>query len=175
MKFYITAIITFLLINTTGYAQSNALPIDEKTQLITYKEVVYEEGDREEFFIRAVGWINKYYKNPMDVTKTRQAESGLIKGIHRFKLKNTDADGNQTDGGTIQYHFILNFKEGRYRYTLTEFALRQSSKLPVEKWLNDSDPQKRSYLKQIDAFAKSWAESFKEGMKPKVEVTEDEW
>lgn len=175
MKFYIATIITLIFINVTGYSQSNALPIDENTQLISYQEVVQEEGDKEEFFIRAVGWINKYYKNPMDVTKTRQAESGLIKGIHRFKIENTAEDGTKTDAGTIQYHFILNFKEGRYRYTLTEFALRQSSKIPVEKWLNDSDPQKRSYLKQIDAFAQSWAESFKEGMKPKVEVTEDEW
>lgn len=175
MKFYIAAIITFFFINVTGFSQSNALPVDENTQLITYQEVVEEEGNREDFFIRAVGWINGYYKNPMDVTKTRQAESGLIEGIHRFKIENTADDGTKTDAGTIQYAFTLNFKEGRYRYTLTDFVLRQSSKIPVEKWLNDSDPQKRSFLKQIDDFAKSWAESFKKGMKPKVEVTEEEW
>jgi hypothetical protein len=175
MKFYIAAIITSLFMHVSGYSQSNALPVDEKTQLITYQEVVTEEGNKEVFYIRAVEWINQYYKNPMDVTKTRQAESGLIKGVHRFRIENTNEDGSKTDAGTIQYDFTLDFKEGRYRYTLTEFALRQSSKVPVEKWLNDSDPQKQSYLKQIDDFAQSWIESLKEGMKPKAEVKEEEW
>jgi hypothetical protein len=175
MKFYIAAIITSLFMNVSGYSQNNALPIDEKTQLITYQEVVTEEGNKEVFYIRAIEWINQYYKNPMDVTKTRQAESGLIKGVHRFRIENTNEDGSKTDAGTIQYDFTLDFKEGRYRYTLTEFALRQSSKVPVEKWLNDSDPQKQSYLKQIEDFAQSWIESLKEGMKPKAAVTEEEW
>jgi hypothetical protein len=161
--------------NVSGYSQSNALPVDEKTQLITYQEVVTEEGNKEVFYIRAIEWINQYYKNPMDVTKTRQAESGLIKGLHRFRIENTNEDGSKSDAGTIQYDFTLDFKEGRYRYTLTEFALRQSSKVPIEKWLNDSDPQKQSYLKQIDDFAQSWIESLKEGMKPKAEVKEEEW
>ncbi len=72
--------------------------------------------------------------------------------------------------------FTLNFKEGKYRYTLTDFVLRQSSKVPVEKWLNDSDPQKQSFLKQIDDFAQSWIKSLKEGMQPKAEKKDDdEW
>jgi len=169
------SIIILMLSTNCTLGQTTGLPVDEKTNLITYQEVVKEDGNKEQFFIRAIGWINKFYKNPMDVTKTRQAESGLIKGLHRFKIENTDENGIKTDAGTIQYRFTLNFKEGRYRYTLTEFVLRQSSKVPVEKWLNDSNPQKRSYLKQIDAFAQSWIESFKEGMKPKVEITEEEW
>ncbi len=105
MKIYIAAIITSLLFSFNGYSQTNALPIDEETQLITYREVVEEEGNKETFFISAVSWINGYYKKPMDVTKTRQANSGLIEGLHRFKIKNTNEDGSKTDAGTIQYQF----------------------------------------------------------------------
>ena len=174
MKIYFAAIITSLLFTTTGNSQTTALPVNEDTQLITYQEVVEVEGNKETFFIRAVSWLNGYYKKPMDVTKTRQANSGLIEGLHRFRLKNVAQDGIKTDAGTIQYSFVLNFKEGRYRYTMTDFVLRQTSKLPVEKWLNDSDPQIQSYLTQIDEFAKSWIKSLKEGMQPEAEKKDDD-
>jgi hypothetical protein len=73
------------------------VPIDEETGLITYQEVVEEEGTKQEYFNRAIGWINSYYKNPVDVTKTRDPQSGIIKGIHRFKIKNTDETGFESD------------------------------------------------------------------------------
>lgn len=176
MKNNTTLILLLIAFSISLVAQNNsALPIDEETGLITYQEVVEEEGTKKEYFNRAIGWINGFYKNPVDVTKTRDPESGIIKGIHRFKIKNTGEDGNTTDAGVVQYQFVLQFKEGRYRYTLDEFVLRQSSKIPAEKWLNKSDPQSKSYLKQIDKFAKDWIESIKEGMKPKVEKNDDEW
>jgi hypothetical protein len=84
-------------------------------------------------------------------------------------------DGVQADAGTVQYQFSLEFKEGRYRYTLTEFELRQASRVPCEKWLTSTDPQLKSYLKQIDEFAQSWIASLKEGMMPEVEKKDDEW
>ena len=169
------AILFILMIPISAFTQGANLPVDEETGLITYKDVVTEEGNQESFFNSAISWINGYYKNPVDVTKTRNPESGLIKGLHRIKLKNTDTDGLKTDAGTVQYRFTLEFKEGRYRYILTEFVLRQASKVPAEKWLNENDPQSKSYLKQIDDFAQSWIGSLKLGMKPKAEKKEDEW
>lgn len=161
------------------FAQSNNLPIDEETGKITYKEVVQEEGNKKEFFNRAISWINEFYNNPVDVTKTRDPESGLIKGLHRFKIKNTDENGNQSDAGIIQYTFKLELKEGRYRYTLTEFIIRQSSRIPIEKWLNKDDPQYspvwKDHLKQVDDFATAWIKSLKTGMKPMIEKTDDDW
>jgi hypothetical protein len=123
--------------------------------------------------------VNEFYTNPVDVTKTRDPQTGLIKGIHRFKIKNTDEEGNETDAGVIQYNFTLELKEGRYRYTLTEFVLRQASKIPVEKWLDKKDtqynPTWNSYLKQVEEFAESWIASLKEGMSPKIEKSDDDW
>jgi hypothetical protein len=166
---------SLFLINGMTCAQNASIPVDDETGLITYQGVVEEKGDRESFFNSAVGWINKYYANPVDVTKTRDPESGVIKGLHRMRLKNTLDDGTQVDAGTVQYRFILEFKEGRYRYTLTEFELRQASKVPCETWLNSSDPLSKSYLKQLDDFAQSWIASLKEGMMPEVEKKADEW
>jgi hypothetical protein len=164
-----------------AYSQSNSakFPINEETGLITYREVVTEEGTKEQFFNRAVGWINQYYPNPVDVTKTRDLETGIIKGLHRFKIYNTDPEGNKTDAGIVQYEFALEFKEGRYRFTLTDFALKDQSKIPVEKWLDKKDPQYvpvwESYLNQLYDFSKEWIENLKDGMKPKGKINDDQW
>ncbi len=151
-----TLLFLFITIYQSG-AQSKDLPVDKETNLITYQEVVQEKGTKQEFFNRAIEWINDYYKNPVDVTKTRDPESGTIKGLHRFKFYNTDETGLKTDAGVIQYEFTLEFKEGRYRYTLTDFIFKQSSKIPVEKWMDKTDPQYNpvwdTYLDQVKEFA----------------------
>lgn len=163
---------TFLF---TVEAQEITVPYDEETQLITYQEVVDEVGDRESFFNRSISWINGYYANPVDVTKTRDPETGVVKGLHRFRLKDTMEDGTQVDAGTVQYSFMLEFKEGRYRCTLNEFVLRQASKFPCENWLNSTDPKAKGYLAQLDEFARGWIVSLKEGMLPEPEKKADDW
>lgn len=171
-KFLLTFILNFTALILMS--QTTNIPVDEDTGEIIYRDVVDQKGTKEDFFNSAISWINSFYTNPVDVTQTRDPQSGIIKGLHRIKLKNTLDDGTQVDAGSIQYRFTLEFKEDRYRYTLFEFVLRQSSKIPAEKWLNDADPLSKSYLKQIDDFAKEWIASLKEGMLPKVEKT-DEW
>jgi hypothetical protein len=159
--------------------KSQTVPVDEDSRLITYQEVVEEQGDREEFFNRAVAWINSFYPNPVDVTKTRNPESGLIKGLHRFKIKSPAPDGTEVDAGIVQYEFTLEFREGRYRYTLSEFVLRQASRIPVEKWLDKNDPQYTplwdNFLVQLDDFAQEWINSLKDGMKPPKVKADDDW
>ena len=156
------------------FSQTTSIPVDEDTGKIMYREVVEQKGTKTEFFNRAISWINSFYKNPVAVTKTRDPESGIIRGLHRIKLKDTMKDGTRTDAGTVQYEFSIELKDGRYRYTLHEFVLRQQSKIPAERWLNQSDAKSKSYLKQIDDFSKNWIASLKSGMLPKVEKS-DEW
>jgi len=178
MQHRITAItlISFLF-GLNSFAQ--VVPVDEATGKIMYRDVVEEEGTKQEFFNRAIEWINSYYTNPVDVTKTRNPESGEIEGLHRFKITNKMEDGTEVDAGVVQYEFLLEFKEGRYRYTLSDFVLRQASKIPIEKWLDRKDPlydvRYADYLKQVDKFADDWIESLKEGMKPAPAEKEDDW
>ena len=95
--------------------------------------------------------------------------------VYTGLIKNTNEDGSLSDAGVVQYQFLLEFKEGRYRYTLTEFVLRQASKIPTEKWLEKSDPQSKNYLKQLNKFAQNWITELKKGMQPKVEKKDDDW
>lgn len=161
------------------FSQGNSnVPVDAKTGLITYQEVVPENGSQDELYIRAIEWINANYKNPADVSRVRNRESGVIELLHRFEIFD-EKDGAKVLSGTVNYTLSLEFKPGRYRYTVNELTLRQASRFPVEKWLNKSDPAYKpewdGYLKQVDTKAKELIASLKEGMHPKKEKPEDKW
>jgi hypothetical protein len=69
----------------------------------------------------------------------------------------------------ILYSLKLELRDGRYRYTMSDFTLRQASRFPVEGWLDKSDraynPNWDIYLGQVDEFALSLVESLVEAMK----------
>jgi hypothetical protein len=70
-------------------------------------------------------------------------------------------------------------KEGRYRYTITNFNYKDVSRQPIEIWLNKKDkayiPAWDNYLKQVDVVIRKLIESLKEGMQPPAVVKPDEW
>ncbi len=154
------------------------MPVDEETKLITYKEVVPVQGTKLELFNRAVEWINKNYKNPADVTRVRNPETGLIELIHRIDLSYDDKGVNRS-GGIVDYTLRLEMKDGRYRYTITGFNLKQASRIPIEKWLDKTDkaytPAWDHYLYQLDDYTKKLIENLKKGMQPPVAKKPDTW
>ena len=86
--------------------------------------------------------------------------------------------GIKRDGGLILYQIKMEFKENKYRYTLTDFNLKGTSRFPIEKWMNKTDPAYNpnwdSYLYQVDTTMQRLISSLKEKMKPTV-VKKDEW
>lgn len=181
----IAGILIIILMQVSGMAQEENsggfnMPIDETTGLIIYQEVVDQQGNQKELFNRAGEWLHQFFVNPVHVTKTRDAASGLIKGQHNYRLTYVDKDGNKLDGGMIIYSFKIECKEGRYRWTVEELFLKRTSRYPLEKWLDKSDsfynPQWEVYLAQFDTFVREeFAASLIEAMKPKVEKVEEEW
>ena len=171
--------ITFSLISQEDTTSLN-IPVDEATGLITYQEVIQEEGTKQTLFNRASEWLHQYFANPVYVTKVRDASSGIIKGRHQFELFFTDEDGYEKRAGMVLYSFKIESRDGRYRYTIDELMLRQQSRYPLEKWLDKSDPnynpQWGVYLEQIDGYVHdNFVPSLKEAMKPKVVIEEEEW
>ncbi len=154
------------------------LPIDKDTQLITYQDVVQEPGTADELYIRCIEWINTQYKNPADVCRVRNRESAVIEILHRFELVNMEGDAKLT-AGIVNYLLKLEFKPGRYRYTVTDLTLRQQSRFPIERWFDKSDkmysPLWDSYLKQVDTQVKKLIESLNNGMAPVVVKPEEKW
>ncbi len=156
----------------------SGMPVDENTGLITYQNVVEEDGSKKELFYRAIDWVNNYYANPVAVTKIRDIETGRVECRHQFRIT-YKKEGVDLPAGLILYTCIVELKNGRYRYTVTDYVLKQASRFPVENWLNKSDPayneQWDDYLRQVDEFTKNLIANLKEKMHPAPEVVEDEW
>ncbi len=174
-------IIAFCVISTSLFAQDDSktnFPFDKDTGLISYQEVVQEPGTADELYIRCIEWINTSYKNPADACRIRNRESGVIEILHRFELTNMDGDA-KLQAGIVNYLLKLEFKPGRYRYTITDLTLRQASRFPIERWLDKSDklysPLWDSYLTQVDKQVKQLIESLKSGMSPVAVKQEEKW
>ncbi len=154
------------------------IPVDPDSKLIQYRDVINQEGTKDVLYDRGAGWIRSYYLNPGSVTKIEDKVNGKIEGTGRLRLYFFDSNNTRTDAGMVFYDFRLEFKENKYRYTLTNFALKGISRIPLEKWLNKNDPsynpQVENYLYQVDTTMQHLIVTLKEGMKPKV-IKKDEW
>lgn len=173
----IVALLPFIFSKTVN-SQTSLVPVDEDTKLITYKEVVNQEGDASKLYNTAIAWVNANYQNPTEVTRIRDAENGKLELKHRFKLYNTDKNGLKTDANVINYTLKLDFKPNRYRYIFTDFSVQAVSKYPLERWLDKKNPQYTpafdNYLMQVDSIVNEKIKSLKKGMIPKV-IKPDDW
>ena len=157
-----------LAFSVAGQTATPVLPIDPDTKKIIYRDVVNQEGNPGYLYDKAIQWFNYYYLSPASVFSVQDRVNGKVEGLGRAR----------TDGGMVTYLIKIEFKENRYRYTLTDFSLKLASRFPIEKWMNKSDPAYNpswdSYLYQVDTTMQRLVSTLKEKMKPIV-VKKDEW
>jgi hypothetical protein len=70
------------------------------------------------------------------------------------------------------------FKDGRYKYTITDLNLKATSYMPLEPWLDreDANAQNHSYyLTDIDNEIREVIKSMKEGLASAGDKSSDEW
>jgi hypothetical protein len=171
----VALLIVAILFATITFAQSN-LPIDPKTEKICFRKVINTVGSEDEVFNRIYsGFMNSYYKSPNGLLN--QNDGRTMKGKHQFQLDNGDLVKSKWPW--ITYRFIIEVREGRVRYTLTDFMQKTQSNHPCEEWMNKEDPLYQpiwdSYLQQIAAFAEDWGTQFEEKLVPEQVIEEEEW
>lgn len=158
--------------------QPPVLPIDSTTKMITYKEVVTQQGSSAELYKRAMDWIVLNYKNTAEVVKTSNEATGVIEGSSRIKIHTPAKDGVTTIAGIVNYNFVIEAKDGRYRYTFTRFSLKDAAYNPIEKWFDTKlptwFPQRFEHLKEVNDDMVKTINSLKESMAPKVQKS-DNW
>jgi len=163
------------LFATTLFAQSN-LPIDSKTEKICFRKVIPTEGSQDEVFNRIYSkFMNTYYKSPSTILQ--QNDGRTMKGKHQFQLDN--GDPVQSKWPWITYYFTIEVREGRVRYTLTDFMQKTQSNHPCEEWLDKENPLYQTvwdnYLNQIAAFGEDWGQKFEESLEPEKVIIEEDW
>jgi len=171
-----------LLLTVSCFSQSTTpapkIPVDPDTKLILYRDIINQDGNKDILYDRGAEWFRTYYLNPGSVTKVQDKINGKIEGTGRLRLYFFDSNNTRIDAGMVYYDIHLEFKENKYRYTLTNFSLKGISRIPLEKWMNKNDPshtpQMENYLYQVDTTMQNLIVKLKEGMKPKV-IKKDEW
>lgn len=154
------------------------LPIDDRTNLVTYQDVVKQEGTPQVLYDRAMAWVKKYYKNTAEVIKKADPEKGVIEMRSSVRIFSKQKDGTMVQKNIVYYNFKLECREGRYRYTITNFNEKAAAAAPIENWFKTDSPywspSQYDWLNQIDEQIKKLINSLEEGMLP-PEVFEDEW
>lgn len=181
-----TLLVLFLSVAMLGFAQKKNtttqpapdMPVDDETQLITYQEVIQENGTAKVLYDRAIKWAKSFYHNPAEVIKEQDAQNFVLKMRGSVRIYSHLKDGSKITKNVVYYNFTIQCREGRYRYTITDFNEKATAACPIEKWMNPEDtkwdPECYLNLQEVDDQIKELLSSLVDGMQP-VEAKEDEW
>lgn len=180
-----TMLVLVMLIKIAGAQNDKAtikMPMSEETKLVTYSEVVITNGyGKAELYDKAFAWLSAFYKNPADVLREKDRDAGTMELKARFKIFNPIVKKNDvaTPAGDVQYSLNLDFKEGKFRYTLTAINWKQASYYPIERWMDKSSqsyiPAWDYYLQQTDENCKKIIADLVKTMTTTAPVKKDEW
>jgi len=155
------------------YAQSTietTLPVDTETKRVTYTGVVAVKGvTQNELYTRAKLWLGLTFDDAKDVIKVDEKDAGLIviRGYSDLPIQSS-MTGLMPANMELGYTMTLNFKDERYKYTLTNYQLVSgaiSSTLEKEISTQLSKPKNKGviiakqYAKSVDTFARLLTES----------------
>lgn len=153
--------------------------IDSETQMVVYTDVIkMDDVKKDSLYAYGQRWIKKQFKSTTSVMQVQDPEGGVLEGRHSFYV-NKDVNGVATKGDLIKYTFTLQFRDGRYKYTITKINVQKASYFGIENWLNDdeklSDEVIESYLNQIDEYFQTFIASMTDSIKPAAKKKEDAW
>ena len=96
-----------------------------------------------------------------------------------MKIHTLAKDGKTTVmAGVVTYELRIELRDGRYRYTITNFTCKNGQVTqPCEQWLDKDKPEwtpvRYGHLNEIDTHIKTLIESLEEGMGAKEEFKDD--
>jgi len=162
------------------------LPMDEKKEFVTYSKVITLGGTTaDELYKRGKKWFFSYFKNPTEKIRTDDSLKKEIEGFIRFKLMVPDKKGVVSDVATIQYSLFMTFKDGRYKYTITNINEKSVSNLGIEHWIPDlpagkdaapADAEKHAlWLTYIDKEIKATIDEMEKGVADPGTKKSEDW
>ncbi len=155
------------------------MPVSEQTKLITYQDVVPMKAEPAVLYDRAFEWAKHFFQNPTKVIQTADKERGVIVCRSNMKIHTTAKDGKtEVMAGIVTYELKIEARDGRYRYTITNFTCKNGQVTQAcEQWLDSSKPEwtpvRNKHLEEVDTHIKALIESLENGMEPKEEVKDD--
>lgn len=145
-------------------------PLDEETGRYSYQDVVSVEGvPDDDLYSRAKAWVATAYTSANDVIQLDDAAAG------RLIVKGNFAITYYLDRAWIHHTLTVEVKDGRYRYTLTDFVFENeywSAPLEMEKKFVG---QKKKVFRQVIEHAEATIAGLGVAMVSASPVGDDDW
>jgi hypothetical protein len=117
-----------MLVGGLSMLAQQSLPIDPETKKISWQEkVAVDSVGSAELFERAKNWMAHFYKT--DKFTPNDALNGKIGKTGTFTIQ-LSYDYKYKAEHTVSYALLVEVKEGRYRFTITDLSIYNSKTGP---------------------------------------------
>lgn len=163
------------------FAQESRIPVNDKTGLAEYTGVVEVAGaSQSELYSRANRWIFDYFNNPHQVIREKDSVNYVVEGQAQFRITAVDKKGTEFPAGIVVYNFRLEFRDGRFKYTIYKIRWKKSSYYDVSNWekTDDVDYNKDRYPQYVDQtvnFIEQLLKDMAEGISTADEDVQEDW
>jgi len=128
----------------------DVLPYDTGTKKIIYSEVVMvPNANKDKLFDRAAKALHEMYQQADSKFAVKDKAAGKIvfNGFVRIIYKEKDGT-NFPDPSLVKYRLTLLFKDGKYKYEITDFIVDHAGvPFHVERWQQHNVPGDKTYDK----------------------------
>lgn len=146
------------------------MPMDSSTHKFTYTGVVDVPGmTKTDLYVAARSWFVSEYRSADDVIQMEDKEAGRIIG-KGFSLVQW-----QMATRYVKHTVQIDLKDGKYRYIVTDFAVKMNAYLPFES-MNSKQYWNISKLHdETDKDAQQTIQSLKQHMTKASSTKKDDW
>ncbi len=122
----------FLSLNVKSQPSYLELPIDSRTNKITYTDVVHTDSTllTADLFTIARIWFAETFRTSGSVIQMEDKQSGVLIGKANIPLSYKSLIGEH-ELQSVLFTFSLYFKNGRYKYEVTDFIYQQQTPSPL--------------------------------------------
>jgi hypothetical protein len=147
------AIMSMVALMATYSLSIAQLAVDPETKKFQYQETVTLDSlDKNQIYERAVDYMTNQFKtNKFDVndkTNMKLGHEGNFPVSYKYDFK-------YTSNNTVTYQITLNVKDGKYRYTITDFKIYDDKLGP-----KTAQPLELSYQKMKTDTKKEFSNKF---------------
>lgn len=128
----VLSIVLFLVIHEAKSQSDYSLPIDSASGKIIYTEVVAVDStlSKEALFTLAKIWLTKTFRTAGFEIQMEDKEEGVLIGKTEIPLSYKTALAGTHEMQSVLFIFSIYFKDGRYKYEITDF-IYQSGASPL--------------------------------------------
>jgi len=165
-------IILFILISSGSFAQVG-LPHD-KLGKVNYTEVVQSDSfPASQLYSNARLWFAETFKSANDVIQLADENTKTLVGHGSTTFLMHGLFGSRTESGFITYSVKIECKDGRYKYSITDFVLKQPNWTYTVEDYKGTAAQEDNLYSQVQDIGEGLATTLKAKMKSSINSKED--